>query len=63
MYQYDSAFNYGDLVTPPILLRRFILDEFNHLPDEIKESIEEHKNEIYDEKDLMNFIRIQKYKS
>lgn len=65
MYQFSGgSFSNSVLGVPvyvPIVFKRPMT--YSTLPDEIKEKIEEHKDEFKSEKDLRNFIRLQMLKS
>lgn len=54
---------FGGVVYPILPLTFYDKKEYAYLPDEIKEAIEEHKNDFETEEELQEFIRLQKYKS
>ncbi len=59
----NEGFFLNGLLVAPLLITRNRTTEFEHLPDEIKRSIEEHKDEFRTERDLINFVEEQKFKS
>ncbi len=61
MSQFGNGFGVGNFYASPFFpLGRITINE--NLTDEVKQAIEEHKDEFRNEKELREFIRIQSLK-